>query len=94
MGELAFQDVILGNVLLSIEGRVVEYFTESHGSVSRVHFGQLHCRTTGPNQRGYYEVNVSSSPSGQGGFTIIVDGSSWRALAPMIAALQEATQTS
>lgn len=92
MAELALNDLILGQTLLSIEGRVVEYFTENHGSVGRVHLGQLHCVTTGPNDNGYYQVSVSPSASGQGGFTITVEGASWIALAPMIAELESAAR--
>jgi hypothetical protein len=76
MAELAFEDLILGSVVRSIEGRVVEYFTERHGSGGRVHLSQLHCTTAGPNCKGHYEVSISPSPSGQGGFKITVDGGS------------------
>ena len=89
MSELAFEDLILGQVVLAFEGRVVELFRQGVGSVSRIHVRQLQCEATGPTRRGNYEVKFSVLPWG-GGFDLAVNAETWVGLQPLVAEIYAA----
>ena len=84
MHELAFQDLVHGQVVLTFDGRVIEFFRQGVGSISRIHLRQLLCEATGPNRKGYYEVKFSIAPWG-GGFDLTVTGETWASLQPLVA---------
>jgi hypothetical protein len=84
--DLAFEDLVHGQVVLAFDGRVVELFRQGAGSLSRIHVLQLLCEAGGPNRKGHYEVKFSVAP-GRGGFDLTVTGETWRSLQPLVAAI-------
>ena len=89
MHEVAFEDLIFGQVILAFDGRVIEFFRQGQGSISRIHVGQLLCEATGPNRKGYYEVKFSIAPWG-GGFDLTVTADTWVSLQPLVAEIYAA----
>jgi hypothetical protein len=87
--ELAFEDLVHGQVVLTFDGHVVEFFRQGAGSLVRIHILQLVCEATGPNRKGYYEVKFSVLP-GRGGFDVTVTAETWVGLQPVIAAIYAA----
>jgi hypothetical protein len=87
--ELAFEDLILGQIVLTFDGHVVELFRQGVGSVKRIHVRQLICEATGPTGRGNYQVKFSVQPWG-GGFDLAVAPETWVGLQPVIAAIYAA----
>lgn len=91
MHEVAFDDLIHGQLVLAFDGHVVECFKQGLGSISRIHLRQLLCEATGPNPKGHYEVKFSIAPWG-GGFDLTVAGDTWRSLQPLIAEIYAANR--
>ena len=89
--EVAFEDLIHGQVVLAFDGRVVECFKQGVGSISRIHLRQLLCHATGPDGKGHYEVKFSVAPWG-GGFDITVTADTWRSLQPLVAEIYAANR--
>jgi hypothetical protein len=89
--ELAFEDLIHGQVIVTFDGHVVEVFRQGVGSITRIHLWQLQCEATGPNRKGYYEVKFSIAPWG-GGVDLTVTGETWHALQPLVAEIYAARQ--
>lgn len=89
--ELAFEDLIHGQVVLTFDGHVVECFKQGLGSISRIHLRQLLCEATGPNRKGHYEVKFSIAPWG-GGFDITVAAETWSSLQPLVAEVYAANR--
>ena len=89
MHELAFEDRVHGQVVLTFDGHVVEFFRQGAGSQVRIHLLQLLCEASGPNRKGYYEVKFSVRP-GRGGFDLTVTAETWVSLQPLVAEIYTA----
>jgi len=93
VGELAFDDLLQGQMVLVFDGRIVELFTERHGSIARIHVRQLHHGATGPGRKGQYEYTCSPRSTWPGGgFNVTVDGETWRSLQQLIAEIDAAAR--
>ena len=89
--EVAFEDLIHGQVVVAFDGRVVEFFKGGRGSINRIHLQQLLCEATGPNPKVHYEVKFSIAPWG-GGFDLTVTGDNWNRLQPLVAEIYAANR--
>jgi hypothetical protein len=89
--EVAFEDLIHGQVVIAFDGRVVECFKQGRGSIARIHLQQLLCEARGPSPKGHYEVKFSIAPWG-GGFDLTVAGETWRRLQPLVAEIYAANR--
>lgn len=79
--DLAFDDELLGRVVLAFDGRVLEVFTERAGSVCRLVVGLLHLDVEEPDRKGRRRVLVRSMPGGKGsGATLTVGPDAWPAV--------------
>ena len=90
--EVAYQDGVHGNAVITFDGTVVEFFVEAKfTSVARVHVRMLYVEVEGPNRKGYYEVDFSTSPRGLGGFKMYVHTETWPWIAQLLEAVRAAT---
>lgn len=87
--DVAFEDLVHGQVVVAFDGRVVEFFKQGRGSINRIHLRQLLCEATGPNRKGHYEVKFSIAPRG-GGFDLTVAADTWASLQPLVAEIYAA----
>lgn len=79
--DLAFDDLLLGAVVVTFDGRVLEVFTERAGSVCRLVVGLLHLDAEDADRKGRRRVLVRSMPGGKGsGATLTVGPDDWHAV--------------
>ena len=89
--DLAFSDELLGTVVVTFDGRVLEVFTERAGSVCRLVVGLLHVDAEEPDRKGRRRVLVRSMPGGEGsGATLTVGADDWAAVGAWVSALHAA----
>ena len=89
MHEIQFKDAIFGNVVVSFDGRVLEFFRPGMGSVNRMHVRHLaRVEQGGPDRRGNHTADFR--PIEPGGFKLTVPGDVW----PQVTALIETIGTS
>jgi hypothetical protein len=89
--EVAYRDGVHGNAILTFDGSVLELFAEGKSTSSaRCHCRLLHIQVGGPNRKGYYELNVSTSPGGLGGFKAWVHGNDWPPVGELLNAVAAA----
>ena len=90
MSEVAYEDALHGRVVLTFDGRVVELFTESYGSVNRLIVGLLQVEIGGIDRRRNQSVNFVPGNKG-GGFTLTVPAASWPSVEPIVKEIGTAT---
>jgi len=88
--EAAFQDLILGNVIVTFDGRVVEFFGEN--MPGRFHLLMLSMQVSGPTNNGNYVVDFSNKFSGRGGVKLSIAGNDWPDVEPLVAEISAALQ--
>ena len=86
MAEVRFEDLILGDVIVSFDGQAVELFIGDRPS-ERFHRLMLTIQISGPTKKGNYVVDLSHSVSGRGGVKLSVAGADWPNVEPLAAAL-------
>jgi hypothetical protein len=86
--ETAFRDLILGDVILSYDGQVVELFG-STPVARRIHRLMLAMQVSGPTERGNYVVDLSRTVGG-GGVKLSIAGNDWPNVEPVIAEISAA----
>jgi len=91
--EIAYHDGAHGEgAILTFDGTVVEFFAPGKaGSVARMHVRMLWFKVDGPNRKGYYEIDFSTSPRGLGGITIYVPTDAWPSVYQLLQAVSAAT---
>jgi hypothetical protein len=86
MHEVEIMDPIFGHVIVTFDGRVLEFFRPGMGSVLRLHVRQLaRVDQSGPDRRGNYKADFQ--PFERGGFTLTVPGEAWPQVAAFIATI-------
>ena len=89
--EVAYHDGAHGDAVLTFDGSVVELFAEKKfTSIARCHVSMLYINVKGPNRRGYYEINASTSPGGLGGFEAYVHVNDWPRVGELLNAVAAA----
>ena len=89
--EVAYRDGAHGDTVLTFDGSVLEMFTEKKfTSIARCHVKMLWIQVEGPNRKGYYEVNASTSPGGLGGFEAYVPADDWPRVGELLNAVAAA----
>jgi hypothetical protein len=88
--EVRFQDLILGDVILSFDGQAVELFGSTPVG-RRIHRLMLAMQVSGPTQRGNYVVDLSRTVGG-GGVQLSVAGNDWPNVEPVVAEISAALQ--
>ncbi len=92
--EVPYHDGIHGDAILTFDGTVLEFFTQGKStSVARVHARMAYIKVDGPNRKGYYELNVSTSPRGLGGFQAYVHTDTWPWVDQLLQAVSAASGT-
>jgi hypothetical protein len=86
VAEVRFEDLILGDVIVSFDGQAVELFIGDRPS-ERFHRLMLTIQISGPTKKGNYVVDLSHSVSGRGGVKLSVAGADWPNVEPLAAAL-------
>jgi hypothetical protein len=77
MTEVAYEDYLLGEVIVSFDGRVVEVFRRDVIDTLRAHARQLHVEVSGPDRRGRHTIEFATTSRGRGGFKLTVPGEAW-----------------
>lgn len=90
MGETAFRDLILGDVILSFDGQVVELFGKTPVA-RRIHRLMLGMQVSGPTKKGNYVVDLSHTVGG-GGIELSVAGSDWPNVELLVSEISAALQ--
>ncbi|HUF84294.1 MAG TPA: hypothetical protein VMQ81_06840 [Acidimicrobiia bacterium] len=90
MRETRFRDLILGDVILSFDGHVVELFG-STAVTPRIHRLMLAMQVSGPTERGNYVVNLSRTVGG-GGVELSIAGNDWPNVEPLLTEISAALQ--
>lgn len=90
MPETRFRDLILGDVILSFDGQVVELFG-STPVAERIHRLMLAMQVSGPTERGNYVVDLSRTAGG-GGVQLSIVGADWPNVEPVIAEISATFQ--
>jgi len=86
MHELVFEDAIFGNVVVTFDGRVLEFFRPGMGSVHRMHLRHLaRVEQSGPDRRGNYTADFC--PIERGGFKLTVPGEVWPRVTDLISTI-------
>lgn len=86
MHELVFEDAIFGNVVVTFDGKVLEFFRPSMGSVHRMHVRHLaRIEQSGPDRRGNYTADFC--PIERGGFKLTVPADVWPQVTNLISAI-------
>jgi len=80
--ETRFRDLILGDVIVSFDGRVVEFFGAN--MPGRLHRLMLSMQVSGPTKKGNYVVDLSNKVSG-GGVQLSIAGDDWPNVEPLVA---------
>ena len=90
--DVAYEDGAHGDSVLMFDGTVLEFFTPAKTtSIGRLHVRHIRVEVEGPNRKGFYEVNFSTSPRGLGGFEIFVPTEAWPWVAQLLQAVDAAT---
>jgi hypothetical protein len=85
MPDLVHADPVIGNVIVTFDGRVLECFSERDATSTRMIVGLLHLQVEGPNRKGRREVKFSGAPNNRGGgFVLWVDEEQWPAVEPFV----------
>ena len=86
MHEIEFEDAILGHVVVTFDGTVLELFRAGLGSVHRMHVRQLaRVEHSGPDRRGNFTADFC--PTKRGGFKLTVPGYAWPQVTGLIEVL-------
>ena len=89
--EVAYRDGAHGDAILTFDGTVLELFAEGKStSNARCHARMLFIQVGGPSRRGYYELNVSTSSGGLGGFKAYVHANDWPRVGELLNAVAAA----
>jgi hypothetical protein len=89
--EVPYQDGVHGDAVITFDGTVLEFFVPGKASsIARLHVRHIYVEVKGPNRRGYYEVDFSTSPRGLGGFEMYVHTETWPWVAPLLEAVRAA----
>lgn len=85
MPDVTYEHAILGDCVISFDGRVAEHFTWQVGSASRVIVGLLEVTVKEPDRKGRITASVTTRPNGKGGgFTVVADQANWALVEPVI----------
>ncbi|WP_028063009.1 hypothetical protein [Solirubrobacter soli] len=85
MLELSHADDILGQVILTFDGRVLEKFSERSAEAERMIVGLLHLEVTEPDRKGRREVWFTCRPKRRGGgFRLTVADEEWAGVEPFV----------
>jgi hypothetical protein len=85
MIELSHADDILGQVILTFDGRVLEKFSERSATAERMIVGLLHLEVAGPDRKGRRELWFTCRPRRRGGgFRLIVTEDQWAGVEPFV----------
>jgi hypothetical protein len=86
--ELAHEDSLLGQTVLTFDGRVLEKFSERSATAERMIVGLLHIEVEGPDRKGRREVWFSCRPKRRGGgFRLMVSEEQWPGVEPFVRAV-------
>ncbi|MBK8294505.1 MAG: hypothetical protein IPK93_06915 [Solirubrobacterales bacterium] len=89
MTDIAFDDSIQGQTILTFDGLVVELFTERFGSVARLIVGLLRVEVGNVDRRGNQSVTMVPGNKG-GGFTLTVPAAAWPQVQPVVEEIRSA----
>jgi hypothetical protein len=85
MSELVHADPVIGQVIFTFDGRVLEKFSERTATAERMILGLLHVQVDEPNRKGRRQVMFSCLPGGRGGgFTLWATEEQWPAVEPFV----------
>jgi hypothetical protein len=85
MLELSHADDIVGQVILTFDGRVLEKFSERTATAERMIVGLLHLEVEGPDRKGRREVWFTCRPNRRGGgFRLMVSEEQWPGVEPFV----------
>ena len=85
MSDLVHADPVIGQVIYTFDGRVLEKFSERTATAERMIVGLLHVQVDEPNRKGRRQVMFSCLPNGRGGgFTLWVNEDQWPAVEPFV----------
>ena len=93
MIEARFEDTIIGDCLLSFDGRIAERFSWRESAPERLHIAMLVVEIGEPNRKGVREVWCTAHPNKRGGgFRLAIADADWPTVEPVIAAITAALQ--
>ena len=85
MPDLTHDDPVLGRIVLTFDGRILEKFSERTATAERMIVGLLHVNVDGPDRKGRREVMFTCRPNKRGGgFTVWATDDQWPAVEPFV----------
>lgn len=91
MTDVHYEHSVLGESILSFDGRILEQFTWQEGSVGRLIVGLLTIEVDGPDRKGRRTVKCTTRPNGRGGgFHVVVDEANWGRIESLVLQAQAA----
>jgi hypothetical protein len=78
-------DPVLGRVIVTFDGRVLERFSERTSTAERMIVGLLNVNVGDPNRKGRRQIMFSCLPDQRGGgFTLWAEAEQWTAVEPFV----------
>jgi hypothetical protein len=85
MLELAHDDSLLGQLILTFDGRVLEKFEDRSAAAERMIVGLLYIEVTSPDRKGRRDVWFTCRPNRKGGgFRLTVAEDQWPGVEPFV----------
>jgi hypothetical protein len=85
MSDLTHDDPVVGRVVYTFDGRILEKFSERTATAERMIVGLLHMNVDEPNRKGRREIMFTALPNKRGGgFTLWVNEDQWADVEPFV----------
>jgi hypothetical protein len=85
MPDLTHDDPVVGRVIYTFDGRILEKFSERTATAERMIVGLLHVDVGEPNRKGRREIMFSCQPNRRGGgMTLWAEQDQWPAVEPFV----------
>ena len=87
---VAYEDMAAGEVVLVVDETAIRVFSSRSAEARAIHLSQLRVTPSGPDRKGRYQFELTSSPNGAGRVNLHTDAAGAARIQPWLDAVERA----